>query len=145
MAEREHQFLESFGEEIRKRDFDGKNPVMPIRMAETSGHGTGKSAMGAWIGNLLMSTRPWSIGTVTAGTATQLIQRTLAGFRKWTKLCITADWWEVRKMAIYIKKELCRPNESPENWKVAGAHPADYATSASSVACAFFSCILRHE
>jgi hypothetical protein len=114
----QREFLESLGEEVRRRAFDGKNAVMPIRMAETSGHGTGKSAMGAWIANWIMSTRPWSIGTVTAGTATQLMQRTFTAFRKWTKLCITADWWEIRKTAIYIKQELCRPNESPENWKV---------------------------
>jgi hypothetical protein len=91
---------------------------MPIRMAETSGHGTGKSAMGAWIADWIMSTRPWSIGTVTAGTAAQLDQRTWSALRKWTKLCITADWWEVQSTGIYVRKELCRVNESPENWKV---------------------------
>ena len=114
----QREFLESLGKEVRERDFDGKKAVMPIRMAETSGHGTGKSAMGAWIANWIMSTRPWSIGTVTAGTATQLDQRTWAALRKWTSTCITADWWEVQSTGIYIKKELCRPNESPENWKV---------------------------
>ena len=114
----QREFLESLGEEVRKRAFDGRTAVMPIRMAESSGHGTGKSAMGAWIANWIMSTRPWSIGTVTAGTAVQLDQRTWAALRKWTPLCITAGWWDVQSTAIYIKRELCKANESPENWKV---------------------------
>jgi hypothetical protein len=55
---------------------------------------------------------------VTAGTATQLEERTWAALRKMTKLCITAGWWEVQSAGIYIRKELCRASESPENWKV---------------------------
>ena len=41
-------------------------------MTATSDHGTGKSVLGAWIGELILSTRPDSIGTVTAGTYIQL-------------------------------------------------------------------------
>jgi len=110
--------LESLGKEVRERAFDSQHAVMPIRMAESSGHGTGKSALGAWIANWILSTRPWSIGTVTAGTATQLEERTWSALHKWTRLCITADWWEQQSTGIYIKKELCQPNESPHNWKV---------------------------
>jgi len=116
--ENQREFLESLGKEVKERAFDSQHAVMPIRMAESSGHGTGKSAMGAWIANWILSTRPWSIGTVTAGTATQLEERTWAALRKWTALCITSDWWEVQSTGIYIKKELCRANESPHNWKV---------------------------
>src|SRR5712692_7535224 len=65
----QREFLEALGREVRQRAFDGQHAVMPIRMAESSGHGTGKSALGAWIANWILSTRPWSIGTVTAGTA----------------------------------------------------------------------------
>src|SRR5581483_3714108 len=61
------EFLTSLGEEVRKRKFDGHTPVMPILMTESSGHGTGKSAMGAWLVWWIISTRPGSIGTVTAG------------------------------------------------------------------------------
>jgi hypothetical protein len=45
--ENQAEFLTSLGEEVRKRNFDGHTAVMPVRMAETAGHGTGKSAMGA--------------------------------------------------------------------------------------------------
>src|SRR3984957_4258835 len=66
--ENQKEFLQSLGKEVLKRGFDGANPVMPIRMCESSGHGTGKSAMGAWIAWWILSTRPFSIGTVRAGT-----------------------------------------------------------------------------
>lgn len=112
------EFLEALGEEVRKRKFDGHNAVAPVRMAETSGHGTGKSALGAWIANWIMSTRPWSIGTVTAGTATQLDERTWSALRRWTSLCITKDWWDIQSSGIYVKEKLCGPGQVPENWKV---------------------------
>ena len=114
----QREFLEALGKEVRQRAFDGQHTVMPIRMAESSGHGTGKSALGAWIANWIMSTRPWSIGTVTAGTATQLEERTWSALHKWTRQCITAGWWEQQSTGIYVKKELCQAHQSPQNWKV---------------------------
>jgi hypothetical protein len=105
------EFLTSLGEEVRQRGFDGTTPVLPIRMTETSGHGTGKSAMGAWIADWILSTRPHSIGTVTAGTFTQLIDRTWAAIRYWTKLCITAHWFDIQARSIHHKKH-------PSDWKV---------------------------
>lgn len=99
----QREFLHSFGEEIRARGFDGATPVMPILMNETSGHGTGKSAMGAWIADFILSTRPHSDGTVTAGTNTQLEERTFAAIRFWTKLCITAPWFDIQERGIYAK------------------------------------------
>jgi hypothetical protein len=110
------EFLTALGNEVRERRFDGTTPVMPIRMAETSGHGTGKSAMGAWIANWIMSTRPQSIGTVTAGTATQLETRTWAAIQKWTRLCITEHWWEVLSRGIYARPEILSDGQTPENW-----------------------------
>ncbi len=114
--ENQIEFLTALGDEVKKRRFDGHNTVMPIRMAETSGHGTGKSAMGAWIANWIMSTRPMSIGTVTAGTANQLETRTWAAIQQWTKLCITAHWWEVQSRGIYAKPEILSPGQTPESW-----------------------------
>ncbi len=107
----QREFLTSLGKEVEARGFNGADPVMPILMAETSGHGTGKSAMGGWIANWLMSTRPHSIGTVTAGTATQLEARTWASISHWTKLCITAHWFEVQSRQIFAK-------QAPKTWKV---------------------------
>lgn len=107
----QREFLQSLGEEIKRRRFDGQTPVMPIQMSETSGHGTGKSAMGAWLTWFILSTRPGSIGTVTAGTYVQLEGRTWAAIQWWGKLCITSHWFDIQAHGIYSK-------EDPENWKV---------------------------
>ena len=64
----QRQFLIDLGAEVKARGFRGGDPVMPILMCISSGHGTGKSVLGAWIANWIMSTRPHSIGTVTANT-----------------------------------------------------------------------------
>jgi hypothetical protein len=105
------EFLTSLGEEVRKRGFDGMQAVMPILMAESSGHGTGKSAQGAWITDWILGTRPHSIGTVTAGTFTQLESRTWAAIRYWTKLCIMGHWFDIQARGIHHKQH-------PETWKV---------------------------
>lgn len=107
----QREFLKSLGKEVKARDFDGLTPVAPIRMAESSGHGTGKSAMGAWLAAWILSTRPGSVGTVTAGTAMQLEERTWAAITWWTKLCATARWFDFQARGIYSKKD-------PENWKI---------------------------
>jgi hypothetical protein len=105
------EFLTALGTEIRARAFNGRDPVMPILMNESSGHGTGKSAMGAWLADFLLSTRPHSIGTVTAGTATQLSERTWAAIQYWTRLCLTAPWFDIMERGIYSKA-------FPDTWKL---------------------------
>jgi hypothetical protein len=107
----QREFLTALGQEVASRGFDGRSAVMPILMNETSGHGTGKSAMGGWITDWIISTRPNSIGTVTAGTATQLEERTWAAIQYWTSLCITALWFDVQSRGIYHRNH-------PETWKV---------------------------
>ncbi len=99
----QREFLTSLGNEVAARGFDGVDPVMPIRMSETSGHGTGKSAMGGWLTNWIQSTRAHSIGTVTAGTSMQLEERTWAAIRYWTSLCLTGHWFNVQARGIYHK------------------------------------------
>jgi hypothetical protein len=105
------QFLIDLGKEVRSRRFNGHNPVMPILMTETSGHGTGKSVQGAWIADWILSTRPDSIGTVTAGTFTQLESRTWSAIQHWTKLCITGHWFHIQARGVYHKLR-------PKTWKI---------------------------
>jgi len=114
------EFLESLGEEVRRRGFNrlDPRPVMPVKMAMASGHGSGKSAMGAWLVNWIMSTRPWSQGTVTAGTSQQLEDRTWAAIKTWTARCITASWWEVQADVIYARPEIVGVGHAKEDWKV---------------------------
>lgn len=105
------EFLEALGAEVRSRKFDGATPALPILMNEASGHGTGKSAMGGWLAGWILSTRPHSIGTVTAGTETQLRERTWAAIQHWMSLCITAHWFDVQSFGIYSRS-------SPKDWKL---------------------------
>lgn len=105
------EFLQSLGKEVESRGFDGANPVMPIRMCESSGHGTGKSAMGAWLAWWILSTRPFSIGTVTAGTYTQLEEKTWAAIKTWGRMCITKSWFDIQASGIFHKSH-------PDDWKV---------------------------
>lgn len=99
--QREH--LKQIGEEVRARKFNGMDAVNPIRHVVSSGHGIGKSVEVAWIVNWLMSTRPQCQGTVTANTFTQLTTKTWASVRRWSALCLTADWFTVNTDRMYHK------------------------------------------
>lgn len=125
------RFLTKLGEQVRKRGFDGVAPVDPIRMATSSGHGIGKSALSAWLMLWIMSTRPFSRGVVTANTGEQLRTKTMAELSKWHGRCITGDWFEVGSMSIQHKVHwkgwrvdalTCR-EENSESF--AGLHAAD--------------------
>lgn len=79
---------------------------------------THNSTMTAWLADWLMSTWPGSIGTVTAGTATQLEERTWAAVQTWTAMCITAHWFDVQTAGMYAKPQFCGAGVTPESWKV---------------------------
>jgi hypothetical protein len=104
------EFLTELGKEVTARQFDGHTPVMPVQMAETSGHGTGKSALLSWLVDWVLSTRPHCDLTVTAGGYAQLEARTWPAIQFWTNLCLTAPWFDVMERGIYAK-------EFPATWK----------------------------
>jgi len=128
--ENQKQFLLDLGDEVVERAFNGIDPVMPILMTATSGHGTGKSVMGAWIGDWILSTRPDSMGTVTAGTWGQLEVRTWGALQRWTALCITGHWFNIQARGIFHKQRPktwnCVPRACQENkaQAFAGQHAA---------------------
>mgnify|MGYP001558282761 CR=1 FL=1 len=95
------QFLTKLGAAVRVRAFNGVTAVEPIRMAVSSGHGVGKSAMSAWLVNWLMSTRPQAIGTVSANSFPQLETKTWASIQKWTQWSITGHWFTSTGMRLY--------------------------------------------
>jgi hypothetical protein len=107
----QREFLTALGKEVAARGFDGQIPVMPVQMAETSGHGTGKTALCGWVTDWILSTRPHSAGTITAGSYTQLETRTWPAIQYWTGLCITAPWFDIMQGGIYSK-------DFPATWKV---------------------------
>lgn len=108
------EFLDEIARGVRERGFDGTKAVQALRMATSSGHGIGKSAITAWLVNWIMSTRPHCKGVVTANTAEQLASKTWAEIAKWTKRCITGHWFDVTtgKGAMRIVHR-----QHPESWR----------------------------
>ena len=88
------EFLEDLGAEVRKRGFDGRAAVAPIRFSTASGHGIGKTALVAWLIKWIMDTRPFSKGMVTANTSDQLRTKTWAELGKWHKLSLTEHFFD---------------------------------------------------
>lgn len=132
------EFLEEWGREIRKRKFNGRDAVEPIQFATASGHGIGKSTLTAWIIKFIMDTRPFSRGTVTAGTDTQLRTKTWAELGKWHSVSLTRNWfkWNTGRGAMsfvhpehpakwFCNAQTCREENSEA---FAGQHAAN-ATS----------------
>lgn len=109
------ELLDDIGRQVRERGFDGRNAVMPIREAVSSGHGIGKSAFTAWIVNWIMSTRPHAKGVVTANTSEQLSSKTWAEISKWTRRCITGHWFNVTTGRGAMRMT---HKQFPESWRV---------------------------
>lgn len=122
--------LNEIGAAVRERGFNGLDPVAPIRVAVSSGHGIGKSTIVAWLVDWIMSTRPYAQGTVTANTFTQLSTKTWAQIHKWTRLCITSHWWGLTGDRMYHvdfpKSWFCSAQSSKEenSEAFAGQHAA---------------------
>jgi hypothetical protein len=108
-------FLIDLGKQVAKRGFNGVDPVDPIQMAVSSGHGIGKSAMAAWLVLWIMSTRPHSKGVVTANTGEQLASKTWAGVSAWHAKSITKHWFDVTtgKGAMRMTNK-----QYPDTWRV---------------------------
>lgn len=72
-----------------------------IRLATTSGHGIGKSALVAWIILWAIATAVDTVGVVTANTETQLKTKTWAQLAKWHRLFIGRDYFKMTATAIF--------------------------------------------
>lgn len=112
----QRRFLSDLGDEIKERGFDGAMSVLAIRMAASSGHGVGKSALVAWLILFILSTRPYSRGSITASTVTQLTTKTQPELAKWLRRCICGHWFRLDTAKIVAL-------ESPEDWR------ADFITA----------------
>ncbi len=97
----QRQFLIDLGALIASRQFDGINPVEPIKMAISSGVGPGKTALLAWVFHFLLDTRPDCKCRVTANTNTQLDTATWAEIRKWHAWKLTAPRWSINTETTY--------------------------------------------
>lgn len=124
--------LIEIGEEVKKRNFDGHTAVAPLRFCRASGHDIGKTTMAAWLVCWIKDTREDSQGTITANTFKQLETKTWAAIKKWAKLAITRDWWEIGASKMYHK-------ESQDTWFVACQSSSDDNSEAFAGQHAIFS------
>jgi hypothetical protein len=124
-------FLREVGAEVISRGFNGRDPVMPIKIAVASGHGIGKSVMAAWICWWIMSTRPQARGTVSANTFVQLQTKTWAAVKQWGRMCITNHWFTITDESFYHSRYKeswrCSPQSCKEenSESFAGQHAKD--------------------
>lgn len=95
------RLLTILGEEMQKRGFDGHAPCKPIRIGCASGHGIGKSAFFGMVSDWIRVCWPYSQGSVTANTFTQLSTKTWANIRKWQGMSICSHWFEATSELIY--------------------------------------------
>lgn len=77
----------------------GKAPKMWMG-SKASGRGIGKSAITAFEGLWMMSTRLGSTTILTANTEAQLVSRTMAELGKWHTLAINSHWFDKSAMSL---------------------------------------------
>lgn len=87
------ELLNTIGDEIKARKFNGHDPVEPIRIAISSGHGVGKSAVVAWLIQFIIATRPHCRGVITSGTYPQLRDKTWSELGKWHNMSLIKHWF----------------------------------------------------
>lgn len=84
--------------------------VNPLRIAVSSGHGSGKTAYLSRRIRWFMSCRPHPQIVCTANTESQLSGKTWRELAKWHKLAHNRDWYEWTATSYYLKAH-------PETWK----------------------------
>ena len=78
-------------------------PHEPARIAVSSGHGIGKSALVAMVMSWALSTCEDTKIVVTANTATQLATKTVPRVEEWFRRSISAHWWDMKATSITFK------------------------------------------
>jgi hypothetical protein len=124
--------LIQIGREVQLRAFDGHTAVSPLRFCRASGHDIGKTTFAAWITNWIKDTRPDSQGTITANTFTQLETKTWAAIKRWARLGLTRDMWEIGATKMYHR-------EARDTWFVACQSSSDDNSEAFAGQHAIFS------
>jgi hypothetical protein len=90
---------------IGKHLQDDKTRHTPLRIAVSSGHGIGKSALVSMVIDWSMSTCEDAKVIVTANTGTQLATKTVPEVHKWFSRSINAHWWELKATSITIRDQ----------------------------------------
>lgn len=91
--------LAEIGKQLREIYY-GRAPSNTIRIAVSSGHGVGKTALMAIIELWWQSTRPHSKSVTTAGTKNQLTTKTWRELEKWRQVAINGHWFSWTATAL---------------------------------------------
>lgn len=89
------------------------NPTQAIKLAVTSGHGVGKSALVSWITWWAFSTFPGTRGVITANTENQLKTKTWVEIAKWHRLFIAKQFFKCTATALFSVDE-----EQAREWRI---------------------------
>jgi len=95
------QILAAIGSHLKEKS----TRYTPFRVAVSSGHGIGKSALVAMIIDWAMSTCEDTKIVVTANTGTQLSTKTVPETHKWFRMSINSHWWDMKATSITVKDE----------------------------------------
>lgn len=125
--------LRRLGEAVRARRpwVPGSEKLGAYQAATATGHGTGKSALTAWVVLWFMSTRVNPFVVVTANTAPQLEEKTWRELALWHGRAINESWFVHRDRQFYMKGRRTTWRASAVPWTkerseaFAGAHGDD--------------------
>lgn len=84
----------------------------PFRMARSSGHGIGKSAMIGMVSKWAIDTCDRTRVVITANTEGQLRTKTAPEVAKWHRMAITSHWFKTETTSIHAR------GEEAKNWRV---------------------------
>jgi len=94
----QRKVLTEIGDRLRAGDTNGAADV--IQDATVSGHGSGKSALVAFLAHWALSTMEDARVTITANTEKQLHTKTSPELAKWFRMAINADWFDLTTTSI---------------------------------------------
>jgi hypothetical protein len=92
------------------KDYLAGKDNMPLQIAIASGHGSGKTALAAWLIIWYMSCRLSPQIVCTANTETQLNTKTWRELAKWHKMVLNRESFDWTATSFYLKAH-------PETWK----------------------------
>ena len=95
------ELLDALGQELRSGATRADALSRVIRIARTSGHGIGKSALVSWLILWAMCTSPDTVGVVTANTETQLKTKTWVQLAVWYRRLICREMFKMTATALF--------------------------------------------
>jgi hypothetical protein len=130
------ELADDISEQVAENKFDGVHPVPCIYVGVASGNGCAKSTFAAMLTQWIMCTRPFSLGTVTANTGSQLKAKTWVEQEKWAGLCIASDWFEVKSEIIRHKIHRGKWAVTAQTWNL--KNPQAFAGQHSRIGTSFY-------